>query len=99
MQPAAPRDVLTITAAAATGAVAAALWWAHHIPRPSPRSHDAARYRVEELHVAFRDASRPPVGEPEDVLRQHWSRLHPLRFAPPAGATTAAGSPPVAPTA
>jgi hypothetical protein len=88
MQPTTPRDALAIAAAAATGAVVAATGVlavarrrARRDPGPHFRPLAAGPDRVDELHFAFRDRTVPPVGTPEEVLRQYWSRLHPLRFA------------------
>ncbi|MGW0917030.1 hypothetical protein ACWD1Z_35775 [Streptomyces sp. NPDC002784] len=83
MQAISSGQVWIITAAAA-GAAWSVRWWVGRCHLPHIDDADApTRDRVEELHWAFRDRTVPSADAQADVLHAHWSRLHPLHFAPP----------------
>lgn len=82
MQSATSRDVLTVTAAALVGGVVAARWWARHHPLSASRFRSSDQDPVEDVRLVLHDPAAASSGAPEDVLRQHWNRLHALDFAP-----------------
>ncbi|MET7451903.1 hypothetical protein ABZT03_08420 [Streptomyces sp. NPDC005574] len=69
------RGMLAVTAAALAGsgaAVTAVRWWS--------RRQGALPARTPALYVVGQDP--PDRIAPEDLLRRHWSTLHPLDLAP-----------------